>query len=298
FAPPLSNVYNIDPNMKKAAALQSTIGIAHSFNNGLSFTVDYAYVYGFDQDLEREINYNPATLPTITRLNPAFTTQYSTCSCGWFSDKQILSKLRYTDHRGDSAQVSYTLGWADSNSASTSDFNLHSIGAYNTDPFDFGVDKGPASTDQRQTLAVNGVVRLPGGFEFAPIITVGTGLPMTATTAQAPGAAPITVSNGNVITVPGCQPWYNQCYPAINGVLTSKGFYRGATTIGVNARIQRPIKLRENMSITPMFEAYNIPNHVNFGTNYTLAATSPSFLKPSATTITMRQLQLGVRFDF
>ncbi|MGH9739764.1 MAG: TonB-dependent receptor [Candidatus Acidiferrales bacterium] len=298
FAPPLSNVYNIDPSMKKAAALQSTIGIAHSFNNGLSFTVDYAYVYGFDQDIEREVNYNPATLPAVTLLNPAYTTEYSTCSCGWFSDKQILSKLRYTDHRGDSAQVSYTLGWADSNSASTSDFNLHSIGAYNTDPFDFGVDKGPASTDQRQTLAVNGVVRLPGGFEFAPIITVGTGLPMTATTAQAPGAAPITVSNGNVITVPGCQPWYNQCYPAVNGVLTSKGFYRGATTVGVNARIQRPIKLRENMSITPMFEAYNIPNHVNFGTNYTLAATSPSFLKPSATTITMRQLQLGVRFDF
>lgn len=298
FAPPLSNVYNIDPNMKKAAALQSTIGIAHNFNNGLSLTVDYAYVYSFNQDIEREVNYNPVTLPTITHLNPAFTTEFSTCSCGWFSDKQILANLRYTDHRGDTAQVSYTLGWAYSNSASTSDFNLHSIGAYNTDPFDLGVDDGPATTDQRQNLAINGVVRLPGKVEFAPIITVGTGLPMTATTTQAPGAPAIHVSNGNVVTVPGCQAWYNQCYPAINGVLTTKGFYRGATTIGVNARLQRPFRLSERMSITPMFEAYNIPNLVNQGSNYTLAATSPSFLKPSGATITMRQLQLGVRFDF
>jgi hypothetical protein len=298
FTPPLSNVYNIDPNMKKPGALQSTIGIAHSFNNGLSFTVDYAYVYGFDQDIEREVNYNPNTIPVVTLLNPDFTTEYSTCSCGWFSDKQILAKVRYNDHRGDTAQVSYTLGWAYSNSASTSDFNLHSVGAYNTDPFDFDVDKGPAITDQRQNLAVNGVVRLPGDIEFAPIVTVGTGLPLTATTTQASGAAAIHVSNGNVITVPGCQPWYNQCYPAVNGVLTSKGFYRGATTIGVNARIQRPFRLRENMSITPMFEAYDIPNLVNQGINYTLAATSPSFLRPSAATITMRQLQLGVRFDF
>ena len=298
FAPALSNVYNIDPNMRKAGALQSTIGVAHSFSNRLSFTVDFAYMYGFDQDIEREVNYNPNTLPAITYLNPNFTTEFSTCSCGWFSDKEILSKLRYTDLRGDSVQVSYTLGWASSNSASTSDFNLHSIGAYNTDPFDLDVDEGPATTDQRQNLAINGVVQLPGGIEFAPIITVGTGLPMTATTTQAPGAGAITVSNGNVITVPGCQPWYNQCYPAVNGVLTGKGFYRGATTVGVNARIQRPIKLRENMSITPMFEAYNIPNYVNQGTNYNLLAISPSFLKPSATTITMRQLQLGVRFDF
>ena len=48
------------------------------------------------------------------------------------------------------------------------------------------------------------------------------------------------------------------------------------------------------MIITPMFEAYDIPNIVNQGINYTLAATSPSFLRPSAATITMRQLQLGV----
>lgn len=298
FAPPLSNVYNIDPDMKKAGAIQTTIGVAHSIGNRLTFSVDFAYMYGFDQDIEREINYNPNTLPTVTLLNPEFTTEYSTCSCGWFSDKQVLSKLRYTDGRGDSVQVSYTLGWATSNSASTSDFNLHSVGAYNADPFDLNVDEGPASTDQRQNLAVDGVVKLPGDVEFAPIITVGTGLPMTATTTQAAGAAPITVSNGNVITVPGCEAWYNQCYPAVNGVLTSKGFYRGATTLGVNARVQRPIRIRENMVITPMFEAYNIPNYVNQGVNYNLVATSPTFLKPSATTITMRQLQLGVRFDF
>lgn len=298
FAPPLSNVYNIDPNMKKAAALQTTIGIEHSFSNGLSFTVDYAYMYAFDQDIEREVNFNYNTLPKISYLNQQFTTEFSTCSCGWFSNKQLLSTLRYTDHRGDSAQVSYTLGWASSNSASTSDFNLHSIGAYNADPFDLGVDDGPASTDQRQNLAINGVVRLPGKVEFAPIVTIGTGLPMTATTFQAPGAAAVHVSNGNVITVPNCEAWYNQCYPAVNGVQTNKGFYRGATTIGVNARIQRPITLNDRMSITPMFEAYNIPNLVNQGVNYTLAATSPSFLKPSGATITMRQLQLGVRFDF
>ncbi|MGI0133420.1 MAG: hypothetical protein ACREBW_00465, partial [Candidatus Micrarchaeaceae archaeon] len=212
-----------------------------------------------------------------------------------FNNKQLLLEARYNDHRGDFGEVSYTLGWCNGNTPPNSDFTIHS-GGYATDPLNFSVDDGPCATDQRNILAVDGSVLLPGGINFAPILTFGTGLPMTPTTALLAGQS--ATVGGVVVTTPGCQIYYQSCYPARNGVLYTNGSLRGDDTIMFSARVQRRFRLSERMSITPMFEAYNIPNLVNLGTDYTVLATSPNFGKPSSSTISMRKLQLGLRFDF
>jgi outer membrane receptor protein involved in Fe transport len=295
------SVYNIDQGLRKPAALQVTGGLAHNFTNGLSFTVDYAYIYGFDLDILRNTNIN-AGLPVtpaggVNFLNPAYTTYFSYTSAGWFTDKQILAKVRYADHRGDFGQVSYTLGFANSNSPASGDFTIHT-GSVSTNPFNYDVDDGPATTDQRHIIAVNGSIRLPGGIQFSPIMTFSTGLPLTPTTTLLANQSGVVTGTTIPVTTPGCQVYYNQCYPARNGVFYGKGSFRGADTIRFDARIQRVFKFGEKKSITPMFEAYNIPNITNLGGNFTVLATSPTFGQPSSSTITKRQLQLGAKFDF
>jgi hypothetical protein len=178
------------------------------------------------------------------------------------------------------------------------------LGVLSTNPFDADYDSGPGNTDQRHVIAVNANAKLPWGIEFAPILTFSTGLPLTPTTTQTSSSnAPIvvTLSNGRgtqTVTVPDCKAYYAQCYPAINGVLMKKGSFRGADMFNLSGRLQKTFHLGGERTLIPMFEAYNIPNHVNHGTAYQIQATSSAYGTPSNTSITMRQLQLGIRFDF
>jgi hypothetical protein len=304
---PQSGVYNIDQDQRNPAAYQVTIGGARTFWNNLNVTADFVFMHGFDQDLTRNTNVNPELPVTpsggVNVLNPAYTTYNSVGSIGYFNNKQLLAKARYTNHRGDFVAVAYTLGFSEGDSPAGGDFVQHALGVVSTNPLNPLTDNGPTLTDQRNSIAINGLGRLPYlGIELAPIITFGTGLPITPTTTlQAGGTQTVQIPGGgtNVVTVPGCQVYWSQCYAAINGRYYGNGSLRGADTFMFSARAQRTFKFGEgSKSITPLFEAYNIPNYVNKGTSFTTLATSTSFDKPSSATITMRQLQVGARFDF
>jgi Carboxypeptidase regulatory-like domain/TonB-dependent Receptor Plug Domain len=276
---PQGGDYNIDQNIRIPGTLQATGGFQHSFNRGLLVAADYSYKHGFDQIEQRNVNINPNTLPAVQLLNPNYTSFISYGNGGYYTSKSLLVNANYRDHRNDLLTGAYTLAWARDDSSTTQDFNIHSAGI-STDPFDYSVDDGPSLNDQRQHIVVSAVLNTKWGIYVDPIINYSTALPYTATTTST--------------TVAGCQPWYNQCYPA--GY--SKDSLRGRDTFTINTRIQKVFHLGKEKSITGLFEGYNVTNRTNIGTAFVTNVSSATFGQPTGTAGPKRVLQLGGRFDF
>jgi hypothetical protein len=277
------SAYQIDPNLKLDGTIQGTAGIQHQFAGGFLASADYALVRGFNDIVTRNVNINPIsqTTDTITLINPNFSSILSWGNGGYFWSNSLRAQASYRDRRGDVVQAAYTFGVAKGNSPAS--FSLHSKQIEATDPFNYGVDYGPTGNDQRNTIILSGEVNTVWGIHWEPIFSDSSALPFTATTTQGPGS------------IPNCPIYYNQCYPT--GY--SRASLRGDSTVSFSSRLDKVVRLSENKSITAFLEGYNIPNHLNLGTNFVTNVQSASFRKPSGTAATPgRQLQIGARFDF
>jgi len=273
-APTSGGTNAVDPNFKTPGEVQISGGLAHQFTQALNISADYVYVKGFQQIIIRNSNISQQN----TLVNPAFGSISSSGNGGFFSDKSLRVKVSYRDHRGDSAQLAYSLGWANDNSYNGFGINSHTINA--TDPFNYNVDYGPSANDARDILYTSGVIKLPLGFQLSPIFSFTSALPRTATTTAVPAT---------------CLAYYNQCYPT--GY--SKGSLRGADTILLNARFGKTFRLGERMSALVFIEGYNLANLSNYGTNFgNNVLSTATFNHPTALATNMRQLQIGGRFDF
>jgi len=278
---PQGGDYDIDQNIRIPGTLEATGGVQHSFPRGLVLGVDFAYKHGFDEIENRNININSNTLPAVELLNPNYTSLISYGNGGFYTSRSLLVNGTYNDHRGDVLTGAYTLAWARDDSSSTQDFDIHSAGE-STNPFNYAVDVGPSLTDQRQHVVLSSVLNTKWGIYLDPIFNWGSALPYTATTTST--------------AVAGCQPWYNQCYPA--GY--SKDSIRGADTFTINARAQKVVHLRHDSAktVTGYFEGFNVTNRTNIGTAFVTNVSSPEFMKPSGTAGPKRTLDIGARFDF
>ena len=78
---------------------------------------------------------------------------------------QLLVEARYRSRRY-AMQLAYALGAANNNSINN--FGAGVAGTPATNPFDYSVDYGPASNDQRHILNVSGNIELPWGMSSPP----------------------------------------------------------------------------------------------------------------------------------
>jgi hypothetical protein len=275
LAPTTGGTNAVDPNLKTPGEVQVSVGVGHDVNKNMNFAADYVYTKGFQQIIIRNTNISMQGL----LVNPAFGSISSSGNNGMFTDKSLRVKISYLDQRGDGAQVAYALGWANDNSYNAFGINSHTINE--TDPFNYNVDYGPSTTDARHILNVSGTLEGPIGFQLAPIFSFTSPLAYSATTSQ-------------TTAVPGCQVYYNQCYP----VGYTKGSLRGADTVMLNSRLAKNFHLGEKKSIHAFFEGYNLLNRSNYGTNFQANVLSSTFGQPTADATNKRQLQIGGRFDF
>ena len=273
-APTTGGTEPVDQNFKTPGEVQISGGIAHQFATSFNASVDYVYVKGYQQTTLRNVNISQ----TGTLLNPAYGEISAYGNGGFFTDKNLRATFSYRDHRGDSAQIAYTLGWAYDNDYSGYGITSHTVPQ--TDPYNYNVDYGPSINDARNVLAASGAIKAPWGIQLSPILRFTSALPYTATT--------------TATVVAGCLPDYNQCYP----VGYSKDSLRGADTILFNARLSKNIRLGERMSALLFLEGYNILNRANYGVNFQGNVASSTFMKPTGISTPMRQLQVGGRFDF
>lgn len=105
-------------------------------------------------------------------------------------------------------------------------------------------DYGPSGEDVRHRFVLSGIFHAPGGFEVSTLTQAESARPFVITTAE--GDQRIS----------------------FNGVPTSLDEFRGTPYIQVDLRVARPIKFRENWTVLPFLEFFNLFNRNNPGANF------------------------------
>ncbi|MGC2324017.1 MAG: carboxypeptidase regulatory-like domain-containing protein [Terriglobales bacterium] len=105
-------------------------------------------------------------------------------------------------------------------------------------------DYGPSGEDVRHRFVLSGIFHAPGGFELSTLTQAESARPFTITTAE--GDQRISV----------------------NGVPTSLDEFRGTPYIQVDLRVARPVKFREDWTVMPFIEFFNLFNRNNPGANF------------------------------
>ena len=137
-----------------------------------------------------------------------------------------------TGRSGDTTlQVAYALGKATNNSIGN--FSNQATGVAATNPFDYSVDKGPASGDQLHILNVSGNLSLPWGIYLAPLFRATSGIRVNP------------VTNGRPSPARGCHVYTSQCYPfnLTTGQVVGRNAFIGEPNWTVNARLQKDVRI-------------------------------------------------------
>jgi hypothetical protein len=268
------------------------------------------------------LNGQKFTLPAFvgSRPNPSFgpITTISTVVLSNYYAMVLQFNRRMT--RGLQLQTSYTLAKATDDGQSSTTFTATN-NALN--PFDLGAEKGPSIFDIRHRFVGNVVWQpdylnnrgrtarwLLSGYTIAPIVSISSGLPYTASIS---GNLPNTGAPAGGL-------------PVSTGVLGSGGTnrppfvgrdaFRFPSTAEVDLRFARAFTIRERVRLEVFAEAFNLFNRVNYTaattTEFTAGGTfaAPTLTYNSATFGTLsnansgtstpiqREIQIGGHFSF
>ena len=189
-------------------------------------------------------------------------------------------------------------------------------------PFEFG----PTFNDERHHVTIAGVVNLPWGMSFAPILQAGSARPYLVQSSfnelnlgGGSSAGAVVVPNGdptNLLAQAGTSGAAKlatvQCYYSGNCHVVPYNSMRGDPYYNVDMRLAKNFKFGERMRLQLAYQAFNLFNHANYGNNFdnivqdTNAGPGvPNFGKPvgfinPTSTVTPRAYvsEFGARFTF
>jgi len=324
---PPPSVVRIDPNIRGAYAIQTSLGVERKLGRQSYLSAEYTMLRGLELYRMRDVN---APLPaTGLRPDPNFLNidQFETSGS---SHSHSFNLGFRTSLRGRLQIVSqYTLSHAIDDTS-----GLSSLPA---DNFDLRSERGRADFDQRHRFNLAGVLKLPHGFGFGLIASVGSGIPYNITTGfdnnhdtvandrpslgnpNAPftsfgidgsfiGQTPGVLYNGATAlfgTTPPPVVHANDVHwlilPGAGNIGRNIG--NGPSFVNVDLRFSKKFMLRRSKSKTEAsrdlefrLDGFNIFNHVN-ARNFVGTLSSPFFgLANSA--FPARELQTSVRFSF
>jgi hypothetical protein len=260
------------------------------------------------------------------RLNPQYGPLTSENPTGISNYNSLQASLNRQFARNLTAQISYTYSHCIDDGSFTS--SLEEFGADQVDPYNQKYDYGNCIFDIRHNLSVNGLYALPfkgnrlvEGWQLATIFGVHSGLPLDVTR----GAGSLdnlsgeSATRANYASAPGCNPnqilnqpiagspditWFNTaCYadPG-NGFVgnVKRNSLPGPGSLDLDFSILKNTKITERLNVQFRAEAFNVINKFNEGMpSATLdTATTAQILTSQAPTITPRQIQFALKFDF
>ena len=240
-------------------------------------------------------------------------------------DEQSVNRSRYdglnfsyrqhmTKHFSLNANytLSRAMGWGVESGSpdATSSFRNYPHDPLNIwDPRDFG----PTDNDERHHISLSGIVQLPLGFQVAPIVSYGSARPYDLRSgfdvlARGSGySRPVIVPNSDPTnyTAIGSDVAAFNCLAA--GTCHQAGYdtVRGDPFFQMDMRIAKNIRVREGWNLQLIFQAFDLTNKTNFGSNFHNTNTSGSFMKPEgfinpSSSFTPRAFsgEFGARFTF
>ncbi|MGA9670271.1 MAG: TonB-dependent receptor, partial [Terracidiphilus sp.] len=327
---PGSTGFYIDPNYKNPVTEEFNFGWAHSINDASSLEVDYVHVLGLHENKTRLIN---PKLPLVTNGVTDYTQSYRPLTAafaaagvpvlGSVRDESSIGRSRYDglsfaykkrlSHRF-SVNASYTLAWA----YGYAENPYHS---YPKDPLKQlnPQDWGPNPNDERHHITFSGLVKLPLGFDFAPILQYGSARPYDITSPVDNLGFGNGSANYGVLVPVGDQNNYTysltsgmtkaqlrQAYFA--GTLTTAKFdaLRGDPTFNLDARLAKNIKIKwEGLNLQLIAQAFDLTNRANYGNDFGKNISANNYKQPvgwlnPSSSITPRSLigEFGFRLSF
>ena len=212
-----------------------------------------------------------------------------------------------------SINANYTLGWANSYSGGGTSFRNYPRDAYR--PF-ADYEWGPSPNDERHHISISGMVDLPAGFQFSPILQFGTARPFNLLNASN------TLNTGggtfNAVVVPkdditnylafsGDNAGAQNCYYITQQCTIAKyDPLRGDKFFQLDARLAKNFKFTEKVNLQLVAQAFNLTNRANYGANFGADISNPNgfnkpagFINPTATNVP-RSLtgEFGFRLTF
>ena len=239
----------IAPNYQTPYALHISVGLQRSFSADGSFSVDYIHEQGGHG--YRAYSYTGGTNLFTPLLNAADPRQADLVpdindfhSDNRSSYNALLVHLQDNIGHRFNLIANYTMSKARTWGCVLGELFDYVNGVCDPlNPFGPG-DYGPSGEDVRHRFVFAGVWRSPGGLEISSLT-------------QAEGARPFTITTAD-----------GRSRIAINGHPTALDQFRGTPYIQADARVARPIKMRERWSIEPFIEFFNLFNRTNPGANF------------------------------
>jgi outer membrane receptor protein involved in Fe transport len=300
----------IDPSYRNPVSEEFNIGYTWALNRNSVFEAEYTHVLSLHEDktinIDQKVSQGPdksgvpctAPIPApgcnanygnvvLSRpLSSAFAAAGQPVLASLRNDESI-NRNRYDGFnfsfrqrmsRHFSLNANYTLAWAygyDGGGGPTTIFRNYARDGYQ--PF-ASYEWGPMTNDERHHITVSGLVELPKGFRFAPILQYGSARPYNLTNSSN------TLNTGGgtaaAVVVPVSDPTAWLTY-AGNNTLAQNCFYlttdctiakydplRGLAFFELDAKLAKNFKLGERVTLQLVAQAFNLTNKANYGNNF------------------------------
>ena len=255
----------VGPDAQTPRVHQASAGVVRDFGQGTAMGVETVYARGFHQ--LGALDYNPI----IPALGPgrrpndiggvagtsAPAAQYTDFGGTWYRGLLVSIQQRLGTER--QVRLAYTWSSTEDNSSDTLGLvDANGLGRNPQDPnglpvgFSPARERGPAATDERHRLVVNGSSMLPGGLEMAALFSAASGLPYTALAGadlNGDGIADADRARAN---------------PADPSTAVPRGGERFNARITLDLRLARTFHAGSRATVTTALDVFNVLNRANF----------------------------------
>lgn len=305
----------MDPDYRNPFTQQWNLGYSWQFNSYSVLEVDYTHVLALHES--KTININPtrrlfldATGAEITSrpLTAAFTAA-GLPALGRIDLEVSSGRARYDGmnisyrrrlHNRFTVNATYTLSRALAYNGNAAAFRNRA-----TNPFDYlaKTDFGPVFNDTRHRFSMSGVINLPAGFQFAPIMQLESARAYNASYGGSVDVLGVGSGRGNHVIVftsspndlkatltafgdPGASNanriLYRNCLRAGQCAIAGFDILRGQPFFQLDTRVSKNFRIKERYTITALFQMFDLTNRANFGNNFTGDVRQASFGTPNA----------------
>ncbi|MEO8026725.1 MAG: hypothetical protein ABI823_09630, partial [Bryobacteraceae bacterium] len=280
---------------------QVSFGYSRQLPGNFALTTDFVHVHG--KHYPRPFDHNAPD--PVTGVRPiagyGLLYNYSTTGQTWYDALFVTIEKRFS--RGNQVLVSYTLSKTQDTLwplfATQTGAGPQSWSNPDNAEKAYSATSGLNADDHEPNrVTVNGLQKLPFGFQFAGIYTYFSPRRYNITTGRDNNGDGVlsdrpnfdASKTGNARYVdPGVGPGVAGNLPR-NAGIWSKGYQV------LNLRLSKQFKIKEKARLELIMEGFNVFNHVNFS-SFSGNIRSSLFLQPTAA-FDPRQLQFGAKFDF
>jgi hypothetical protein len=268
-ASPPPSIVRLAPDIQIPQTLQYSVGLDHQLQKTLTLSLTYTGARGYHMFRSRDIN---APLPPLylARPDPAYGAIRQVESTGRQETDSLQATVRGKVSRWFNGQMQYTL--------SRGDNDTNGIGSFPANDYDLSGEWARADFDRRHRF------NLLGRTTLLKVVDVGLGLSMNSGGPYNETLGLDLFNNGRGRARPAGVP---------RNSLETTGF------ASLDLRASRDIKLGpgpDAREITLGFDAFNVLNHVNYG-SFVGTLSSPLFGQPVSAR-PARQLQFSARVKF